>query len=115
MIRIQIFKKMSESLKKKGIRSQGPFPFLNNKMEHPRIKKESRKKQEKGNHEPLVSLKRPGSAEQAQFFSVFRSNGGKQEATVRCESRLRGGVGKKTPVPRRTGAIYCVFPTNRGQ
>ena len=44
---------------------------------------------------PLVSLRRPGSAEQVQFFSVFRSNGGKQEATVRCESRLRGGVEKK--------------------
>ena len=70
-------------------------------MEHPRIEKETRKKQERnkkqerGNHEPLVSLKRPGSAEQAQFLSVFRSNGGKQEATVRCESRLRGGVEKK--------------------
>ena len=64
-------------------------------MEHPRIGKETRKKQERGNHEPLVSLKRPGSAEQVQFFSVFRSNGGKQEATVRCESRLRGGVEKK--------------------
>ena len=29
---------MSESLKKKGIRSQGPFPFFNNKMEHPSCK-----------------------------------------------------------------------------
>ena len=38
MIRIKIFKKMSESLKKKGIRSQGPFPFFNNKMEHPLVK-----------------------------------------------------------------------------
>ena len=48
MIRIQIFKKMSESLKKKGIRSQVPFPFFfNNKMEHPRVEKERRKKQEK--------------------------------------------------------------------
>ena len=115
MIRIKIFLKNVRIIKKKGIRSQGPFPFFNNKMEHPRIEKETRKKQERGNHEPLVSLKRPGSSEQAQFFSVFRSNGGKQEATVRCESRLRGGVEKKTPVPRRTGAIYCVFPTNRGK
>ena len=113
MIRIQIFKNMSESSKESGLRAL--FLFFNNKMEHPRIEKETRKKQERGNHEPLVSLKRPGSAEQAQFFSVFRSNGGKQEATVRCESRLRGGVEKKTPVPRRTGAIYCVFPTNRGK
>ena len=38
MIRIKIFKKMSESLKKKGIRSQGPFPFFNNEMEHPHVK-----------------------------------------------------------------------------
>ena len=38
MIRIKIFLKMSESLKKKGIRSQGPFPFFNNKMEHPHVK-----------------------------------------------------------------------------
>ena len=29
---------MSESLKKKGIRSQGPFPCFNNKMEHPNVK-----------------------------------------------------------------------------
>ena len=29
---------MSESLKKKGIRSQGPSPFFNNKMEHLRVK-----------------------------------------------------------------------------
>ena len=63
---------MSESLKKKGIRSQGPFFFFfNNKMEHPHIEKEIRKKQERGNHEPLVSLKRPGSAEQAQFSAFF--------------------------------------------
>ena len=38
MIRIKIFLKMSESLKKKGIRSQGPFPCFNNKMEHPNVK-----------------------------------------------------------------------------
>ena len=31
----------------------------------------------------LVSLGGPGSAEQAQFFSVFRSNGGKREASAR--------------------------------
>ena len=29
---------MSESLQKKGIRSQGPSPFFNNKMEHLRVK-----------------------------------------------------------------------------
>ena len=42
MIRIKILLKMSQSLKKKKkkkeIRSQGPFPFFNNKMEHPRVK-----------------------------------------------------------------------------
>ena len=38
MVRIKILKNMSESLKKKGIRSQGPFPFFNNKMEHPHVK-----------------------------------------------------------------------------
>ena len=76
---------MSESLKKKGIRSPGPFPFFNNKMEHPRIEKETRKKQERGNHEPLVSLRRLGSAEQAQFLSVFFwSNGGKRAASARA-------------------------------
>ena len=29
---------MSESLKKKEIRLQGPFPFFNKKMEHPHVK-----------------------------------------------------------------------------
>ena len=43
----------------------------------------------KKDNEPLVSLRRPGSAEQAQFFSVFRSNGGKREASA------RGGMKKK--------------------
>ena len=38
MIKMKMLKNMSESLKKKGIRSQGPFPFFNNKMEHPRVK-----------------------------------------------------------------------------
>ena len=38
MIRIKILKNMSDSLKKKGIRSKGPFPFFNNKMEHHHIK-----------------------------------------------------------------------------
>ena len=82
MIRIKIFKNISESSKESGLRAL--FLFFNNKMEHPRIEKETRKKQERGNHEPLVSLKRPGSAEQAQFFSVFRSNGGKREASARA-------------------------------
>ena len=72
------------------------FLFFNNKMEHPHVEKETRKKQERGNHEHLVLLRKPGSAEQVQFFSVLRSNRGKQEATVRCESRLRGGVEKKS-------------------
>ena len=52
-----------------------------------------KKDKKKGNHEPLVSFRRPGSAEQAQFFSVFRSNGGKRES----ESRARGRVKKKKP------------------
>ena len=49
-------------------------------------------------------MRRPGSAAQA-IFSVFGSNGGKREATAKCESRVRGGVKKKkknhekTPVP----------------
>ena len=30
-----------------------------------------------------------------QFFSVFRSNGGKREATVKRKSRSRGGMEKK--------------------
>ena len=38
MIRIKIFLKMSESLGKKGIQSQSPFPCFNNKMEHPHVK-----------------------------------------------------------------------------
>ena len=38
MVRIKILKNMSESLKKKIIWSQGPFPFFNNKMEHPHVK-----------------------------------------------------------------------------
>ena len=39
MVRIKILKNMSESLKKIIIsRSQGPFPFFNNKMEHPQVK-----------------------------------------------------------------------------
>ena len=50
-----------------------------------------KKDKKKGNHEPLVSFRRPGSAEQVQFFSVFRSNGGKRES----ESRTRGRVKKK--------------------
>ena len=41
-------------------------------------------RQERRNDEPLVSLRKPGSAEQAQFFSVFRSNGGKREASARA-------------------------------
>ena len=41
-------------------------------------------------------MRRPGSAEKAQFFGVFRSNGGKRDATVKCESRLRGRVKKNT-------------------
>ena len=52
---------MSESFKKKESGLRALFLFFNNKMEHPRIEKETRKKQERGNHEPLVSLKRSGS------------------------------------------------------
>ena len=56
------------------------------------IRFDMKKDKKKGNHEPLVSFRRPGSAEQVQFFSVFRSNGGKRES----ESRARGGVKNKT-------------------
>ena len=78
---------MSESLKKKGIRSQGLFPlFFFNQNGTPSCKERK---------QLLVSLRRPGSAEKAQFFGVFRSKWGKRDATVKCESRLRGGV-KKT-------------------
>ena len=61
--------------------------------------------QERGNHEPLVSLRRPGSAEQVQFFSVFWSNGGKCEATVKCDSRSKEGkkkTRKNTAAPMHT-------------
>ena len=54
---------------------------LRSSFYHPSRCEES---QERGNHEPLVSLRRPGSAEQAHFFSVFRSNGGKHEASARA-------------------------------
>ena len=75
-------------------------------------------RQERRNREPAVSLMRTGSAEQAQFFSVFRSKGGKREATMKCESRSRRSekkIHEKTTVTRRTGAMFCVFPTNRGK
>ena len=108
MIRIRIFKKMSESLKKKGIRSQVSFPFFlitkwNTLVQR---KKEERNKRK---HEPLVSLRRPESAEQAQFFSVFRLKGGKQEATVKCESRLRGGLEKKHLCPAEQAQFIAFF------
>ena len=40
MIRIKLLNNLPESFKKKkkGIWSQGPFPFFNNKMEHPPVK-----------------------------------------------------------------------------
>ena len=58
-------------------------------------------RQERGNHEPLVSLRRLGSAEQAQFLSVFflvkrRQARGERES----ESRARGGVKNKTTKKR---------------
>ena len=48
------------------------------------IRFDMKKDKKKGNHEPLVSFRRPGSAEQVQFFSVFRSNGGKREVSARA-------------------------------
>ena len=78
-------------------------------MEHHHVEKERRKKHERGKHEPLVSLRRPGSAEQARIFSVYRLNGGKQEATVRCESRLRGGLGKKHLCPAEQAQFIAFF------
>ena len=47
-------------------------------------------RQERGNHEPLVSLRRPGSAEQAMFqrFSVTRRQAqGDREVRVTLEKR----------------------------
>ena len=43
-----------------------------------------KKAKKEENHEPLVSLRRPGSEEQAQFFTVFRSNRGKREVSARA-------------------------------
>ena len=54
---------------------------LRSSFYHPSRCEES---QERGDHEPLISLRRPGSAEQAQFFSVFQLNGGKREASARA-------------------------------
>ena len=37
---------------------------------------------------------------------------------MKCESRSRRSekkIHEKTPVTRRTGAMFCVFPTNRGK
>ena len=60
-------------------------------------------RQERGNHEPLVSLRRPGSAEQAQLFSVIPSNGGKCETSARV-SHAREEWKKK---PRKTPVTLC--------
>ena len=56
-----------------------------------------KKDKKKGNHEPLVSFRRPRSAEQAQFLSVFRSDGGKRES----ESHARGRVKKKKKATKK--------------
>ena len=100
---------MSESLKKKGIRSQGLFPlfFFFIKMEHLRVKKENNYSFHWGG---LDLQKR-------RNFSAFF---GQNEASVTrpwSASHVWEEEWKKhekTPVPRRTGAIFCVFPTNRG-
>ena len=77
---------MSESLKKKGIRSQGPFPLFFYQNGTPSCKERK---------QLLVSRGGLDLQKRRNFSGVFRSNGGKRDATVKCESRLRGGV-KKT-------------------
>ena len=63
-------------------------------------------RQERGNHELLVSLRRPGSVEEAQFFSVFWSNGGKRKASARAnharEEEWKMNHGKNTCTPMHT-------------
>ena len=55
---------------------------------------------------PLVSLRRSGSAEQAQFFSVFCSNGGRREASARVsharEEEYDKNHAKNTCTPMHT-------------
>ena len=63
-------------------------------------------RQERGNHEPLVSLRRPESAEQA-IFQRFWSNGGKRKATAKCESRSRRGVQKRKKKHEKTPGPLC--------
>ena len=78
MIRIEIFYQMSESLKKKGIRSQT-------------MKCESRsRRSEKKIHEKTPLTRRTGA-----MFCVFPTNRGKKEANTKSESRTEGGVQKK--------------------
>ena len=48
------------------------------------IRFDMKKDKKEKNDEPLVSLRRPGSAEQVRFFNLFRSNGGKREARARA-------------------------------
>ena len=108
MIGIKILKKNVRIIEKKGIRSQGPFLFFNKKMEHPHVKKGNKHQFHWGGLD--LQNKRNFSA----FF-------GQTEASVkrpRSASHAREEWKKKhekTPVPRRTGAIFCVFPTNRGK
>ena len=99
---------MSESLKKKESGLRALSFFFNKKMEHPHVKKGNKHQFHWGGLD--LQNKRNFSA----FF-------GQTEASVkrpRSASHAREEWKKKhekTPVPRRTGAIFCVFPTNRGK
>ena len=94
---------MSESLKKKGIRSQGPFPFFNNKMEHPRIEKETRKKQERNKKETrkrkpwtLSFIEEAWICRTGAIFQRFSVKRRQARSERESESRARGGVKNTT-------------------
>ena len=56
-------------------------------------------------------MRRSRSADQAKFFCVFQSNGGKHEASVKRESRARGEEQKKTKQNKTTTPIVqAIYP-----
>ena len=62
-------------------------------------------RQERGNHEPLVSLRKPGSAEQVQFFSQMEASARRGRERVTCERRsekLKKKLQKNTCTPMHT-------------
>ena len=65
-------------------------------------------RQERGNHEPLVSLRRPGSAEQAMFqrFSVTKKQAqGDREVRVTLEK----GSAKQNKTKKNTKKHLCPY------